>query len=622
MPEKNTVSVVMVSYYTGPVLNRSVDAVLRQKSLHDLIIVNNGNPEEDIARLKKLAEGNEKIKIIDGHGNIGFSGGCNIGSKEAKGEYIVLLQPDCVLMQDNTFVRIVAEIKEKPQAVLAGIRMFDVSGEIYKKNILNLVTLKTLFSHFSGIHKIASLLSFKSIYEKEQKEETETRMVDGIASGFMMMKMVKFRDNGGFDERCFIYAEDFDLCMRIYKRGGKILYLPSLSAIRLKGGRDIATLFIEREKRAGILHYLRKHYKKPMPPLYKKPFHDIFYRIMVFIIKIVFMTKGAFLLLKLYFDKENIKEEAGKMRIRQQIVEEKVKTVKSTIKNAEPVILTGATGQVGLHILRRLVVYKVNTFAIYHNHTVDLHSPELEWVAGDLTTDFINLGERKAKTLIHATRIWKLPRHLKRFSDMGIKRLICFSCYTQASGSEPKSIYEREVKQREIKAEESVIRQCKEFGINYTILHPAMIYGDGLDEKITAVAKFINRFKFFPVAKFSDGMRQPVHAEDVAEAALKIINMKKTFGKTYSLPGIRKITYRSMIENIFTVLGKKERIIHIPFLAGILDGFSLLSGKRSINGEMIRRMSVDMIYDDTEAKADFKYSPREFVITEQKDVGL
>src|SRR5690349_6096519 len=93
-------SVVMVSYHTGEVLFAAIGSVLSQPHLAELIIVDNGNPLPTIERLHKLVASDSRVKLLTGGGNVGFGRGNNTGAKLATGDFILLLNPDCILPPD------------------------------------------------------------------------------------------------------------------------------------------------------------------------------------------------------------------------------------------------------------------------------------------------------------------------------------------------------------------------------------------------------------------------------------------------------------------------------------------------------------------------------------------
>ena len=93
------VTVVMVSYRTGPVLAQAIDAVLApdQTGVGELILVDNGNPPEVASALAHRGDADPRLRLISGHGNVGYARGCNLGAREARGRYLLLLNPDCCL---------------------------------------------------------------------------------------------------------------------------------------------------------------------------------------------------------------------------------------------------------------------------------------------------------------------------------------------------------------------------------------------------------------------------------------------------------------------------------------------------------------------------------------------
>ena len=74
------VSAVMVTYHTGPALFQAIEAVLAQEALGELILVDNGNPGPVAAALQRLEAEREPVKLLSGHGNVGYAAGCNLGA--------------------------------------------------------------------------------------------------------------------------------------------------------------------------------------------------------------------------------------------------------------------------------------------------------------------------------------------------------------------------------------------------------------------------------------------------------------------------------------------------------------------------------------------------------------
>ena len=88
------VSVIMVVYRTGPALMSSLQHVLDEALVDDFVIVDNGSPQDDEILLRSIAEREPKVQLIQGHGNVGFACGANMGAKAAKGRALVFLNPE------------------------------------------------------------------------------------------------------------------------------------------------------------------------------------------------------------------------------------------------------------------------------------------------------------------------------------------------------------------------------------------------------------------------------------------------------------------------------------------------------------------------------------------------
>ena len=102
MPRANTedcgsCSVVIVSYRTGEVLIDSLRAALDQEAVDMVVLVDNGNSADTRKAVDGLAAADDRLRILRGHGNVGFARGCNLGAKASTGSHVLLLNPDCVL---------------------------------------------------------------------------------------------------------------------------------------------------------------------------------------------------------------------------------------------------------------------------------------------------------------------------------------------------------------------------------------------------------------------------------------------------------------------------------------------------------------------------------------------
>jgi nucleoside-diphosphate-sugar epimerase len=148
--------------------------------------------------------------------------------------------------------------------------------------------------------------------------------------------------------------------------------------------------------------------------------------------------------------------------------------------------------------------------------------------------------------------------------------------------------------------------------IPWTVLRPALIYGLGLDRNVTAAARFIRRWHCFPLGGSGKGLRQPVHADDLAAAALAALDLPAAEGQSFNLGGADTLSYRQMIQRIFEALGQHPRFLRVPFLARLPGAI----------GAVAARMEQDLAFDGGEFWRLAAIAPRRFLAGGSSDLGM
>ncbi len=271
----------------------------------------------------------------------------------------------------------------------------------------------------------------------------------------------------------------------------------------------------------------------------------------------------------------------------------------------DAVLVLGGSGQLGLCVLKRLAAAGQPAVALCRNPPSDA-AYGAEWLVSDLTQR-LDLRGRRISAAIHASSAWLLPAHLATLKAAGARRLVCFSSTSRLAKADSPSRAERATAARLAAAEQAV----GEGPIAWTVLRPTLIYGLGRDANVTAAARFIRRWRFFPLAGPGKGLRQPVHADDLAAAAVRLIGGDAEAGKTFNIGGGETMTYRAMIERIFAVLGIKPRFLRLAAL-GALPGRV---------GAMARRMEQDLVFDRGEVWHELGLTPRNFLAAGLADLG-
>jgi nucleoside-diphosphate-sugar epimerase len=271
-------------------------------------------------------------------------------------------------------------------------------------------------------------------------------------------------------------------------------------------------------------------------------------------------------------------------------------------------LVIGATGLVGGYLLRALVGRGEHPWAMSRKPQ---QGAEANWIVGDLERPAM-LQAPAVTTLYCTADASLLAPVLPRFFTPALKRVVAFTSTSVMTKMDSEVAAEREILQRLADAELDIARTCEAHNVGWTILRPTLIYAEGRDINITPLSRLIRRFGFMPLVGGAAGLRQPVHAEDLASGAIAAAATSAAIDKFYSLPGGETIAYREMIGRIFDGMQMPRRTVPVPawlWRAAFLVSKPLYPGA---NVAMGIRMMKDMTFDASPAIRDFGWNPRPF----------
>jgi nucleoside-diphosphate-sugar epimerase len=271
-------------------------------------------------------------------------------------------------------------------------------------------------------------------------------------------------------------------------------------------------------------------------------------------------------------------------------------------------LVIGATGLVGGYIVQHLNRSGERPLALTRSAQTDQAA---HWFRGDLTQPAA-LDFPPFATLYCTANAALLADALPHIFSPSLKRIVVFTSTSIATKLSSEIAAERDALRILAEAERKIAGACQQHGIEWTILRPTLIYDPGRDQNITPLSRLIRRFGFMPLVGGATGLRQPVHAEDLAIGAISAASSPAAANKTYALPGGETLTYREMINRIFAGLRRPPRTISVPaFLwkAAFVFAKPLFP---TANVAMGTRMMQDMVFDLAPAARDFGWKPRTF----------
>ena len=199
------VSVVIVAYKSGPALVRCIDSLERGGADVEVIVVDNGDEELELADVQVLRPGR----------NLGYAGGCNLGAGQARGEVLLFLNPDTVV-EEGAVAELARTVSEDGVGAAMG-------------RLLLLSDPAVLNSRGAVIH-IAGL-GWSSGHGEPASTVTEPMEITYANGSVLAMPRVLFEELGGFTEELFLYHEDLELGWRARMRGQRIVLNPAADVL-------------------------------------------------------------------------------------------------------------------------------------------------------------------------------------------------------------------------------------------------------------------------------------------------------------------------------------------------------------------------------------------------------
>lgn len=226
------VSVLIVSYNVKEYAAHAVDAILKSdlKEL-EIIIVDNHSFDGTVEYLQNEYPA---IQIITNKENKGFGKAVNQAAKVARGEYLLILNPDTVI-QEKTISVLLKYLRDNPAVGMVGPKILNSDGSLQPACKRSFPTLRVAVPKLLGMDRLFPKSRWAGKYNLTFLDPDQIHEVDAISGSCMFLKRSLFNELHGFDEDFFMFGEDLDLCFRIREKGLAIHYLPVTQIIHYQG---------------------------------------------------------------------------------------------------------------------------------------------------------------------------------------------------------------------------------------------------------------------------------------------------------------------------------------------------------------------------------------------------
>lgn len=231
------VSIMVVSYNTCEMTLACLNSVFAETRLTDFEVIVLDNASSDGSGDAIAAEFGSRICFIASKENLGFAAGNNLAAKHARGQFLLLLNPDTVVLTGG-IDRLLEFAKANPNAGIWGGRTVFADGSLNPGSCWSRQTLWSLVAQVSGLSSIFRKTTVCNPEGIGSWDRTDVRPVDIVSGCFLLTTCRLWNELKGFDPDFFMYGEDADLCLRARTLGTRPLVTGSAVIVHYGGGSE------------------------------------------------------------------------------------------------------------------------------------------------------------------------------------------------------------------------------------------------------------------------------------------------------------------------------------------------------------------------------------------------
>ncbi len=277
-------------------------------------------------------------------------------------------------------------------------------------------------------------------------------------------------------------------------------------------------------------------------------------------------------------------------------------------------LVIGGSGQIGRFLVPQLLESGESGHAVLALSRIPRTSTRagLEWLQGDV---FSVMPALPALDLVFSLGpLNGFAEWLAVAKLLGKPRIVAFGSMSALSKRDSRDPGERALAETLRLGEQALAKSAASAGSAWTLLRPTLIYGAGLDRSLTPLARLGARWHVFPDLAGASGLRQPVHAEDLATVCRLAVGSDAAIGRSFDLGGGERLTFAKMLDRVRHSLTTWTLPVPVPLVA---LRFGLGMAKRSsrwpgFGPGIVDRLDRDLLADDEPARGLLGWSPRTF----------
>ena len=226
-------SIIIVSYNVKYFVEQCLLSIYRSEGIppdeFEVLVIDNFSADHSVPYLRQQfpAADYPQLHLIANNRNVGFGKANNQALKQAKGKYILFLNPD-TLLTEHTLADVLRFAETKADLGALGAHMLQTNGHFALESRRGMPTPWVSFCRMSGLGTLFPHSRLFGRYYLSFLPIGQPHAIDIVSGAFMMVPHRALQQNGGFDEDFFMYGEDIDLSYRLLQQGLQNYYCPTL----------------------------------------------------------------------------------------------------------------------------------------------------------------------------------------------------------------------------------------------------------------------------------------------------------------------------------------------------------------------------------------------------------
>lgn len=251
-------SVLIVAADSGATLRECVARALASNAPVELILVDNGSRDGVPQAVARAYANDERVRVISNHANFGFGPAVNVGARQARGDALLVLNPDCMLEPD-TLARLLEVLRAHPDAGVVGAVVCAADGTPDPASRRRDPLLRRSLNQMTGRARTGAVDARREGVAIPGPIPDAPIEVENVSGALLLLSRAAFQRLQGFDEGYFLHCEDLDLCRRARDAGYTVWLAGNVRVRHAKGGSSAhRPVFVSYHKHRGMWRWFTK----------------------------------------------------------------------------------------------------------------------------------------------------------------------------------------------------------------------------------------------------------------------------------------------------------------------------------------------------------------------------